>query len=52
MVTSHDLRISFAKNEYERELEKDSSYKDTFTNTSKELNHNRRDITKYYLNRA
>ena len=51
-IKSHDLRISFAKNKYEREIEKDSSYKETFANTSKELNHNRGDITQYYLNRA
>ena len=49
---SHDLRITYAKDLYNSLKEQGHAYKDILKEVSKELNHNRLEITRYYLNRA
>ena len=49
---SHDLRITYAKDLYNKLKEQGHAYKDILKQVSKELNHNRLEITLYYLKRA
>ena len=49
---SHNLRITYSKNEYEKNISEGMSHKSSLAAVSNELNHNREDITVYYLNRA
>ncbi len=48
----HNLRITFAKENYEKLREEGYLHKEALKLTSKELNHHRESITIYYLNRA
>jgi len=49
---SHDLRITYAKNLYEELKERGYTEKEALKAVSQELNHNRTEITQYYLARA
>jgi len=51
-VKSHNLRISFAKNEYEKEINQGIAHHESMKETSNELGHSRPYMTQYYLNRA
>jgi len=49
---SHNLRITFSKNEYEKNIANGLSHNEALKSVSAELNHNREDITVYYLKRG
>ena len=49
---SHDLRITYAKDLYESLKERGYTEKEALKTVSQELNHNRLEITQYYLARA
>ena len=49
---SHDLRVTYAKNLYERKIAEGLNHKEATKVTSIELNHHREEITQYYLARA
>ena len=49
--TSHDLRITYASETYDR-YQEEFGHEEALKLTSEELNHHREDITTYYLNRA
>jgi hypothetical protein len=49
---SHDLRLTYAKNLLDKKLEQGIEYKEALKEVSKEINHHRAEITKYYLRRA
>ena len=49
---SHDLRITYAKDLYESLKDRGYSEREALREVSRELNHNRLEITKYYLARA
>ena len=48
----HDLRVSYAKETYDKLKEEGYSHKEALEKVSKELNHHREAITLYYLARA
>jgi hypothetical protein len=50
--TSHDLRITYAKEEYERRIEQGYTHREALKAVSEEMNHHRESITAYYLARA
>ena len=49
---SHDLRITFAKNYYDELKAKGHTEREALKQTSIQLNHNREEITRYYLARV
>lgn len=49
---THDLRITFAKENYQKLRKEGYLHKEALKITSKELNHHRESITIYYLKRA
>ena len=49
---SHDLRITYAKDLYESLKDRGYSEREALREVSRELNHNRLEITNYYLARA
>ena len=49
---SHDLRITYAKDLYESLKDRGYSEREALREVSRELNHNRLEITQYYLARA
>jgi hypothetical protein len=49
---SHDLRLTYAKNLLDKKLEQGVEYKEALKEVSKEINHHRAEITKYYLRRV
>jgi len=49
---AHDLRYTYAKNFMEEKLAQNVDFKQALREVSKQLNHSREEITKYYLNRA
>lgn len=51
-ITSHDFRYSFASNTYNEQIEQGKSHQEALIFTSKEMNHHRGEITRYYLSRA
>jgi len=51
-VNSHDLRVTYAKEEYEAKIENGYTHNEALKEVSEELNHHRESITEYYLNRA
>ena len=51
-VTPHDFRYTFVKDEVEKRLELGQEYKTILKEISKEINHSREEMTKYYLKRA
>ncbi len=51
-VVPHDLRYTYAKNLLESKLAQNADYKEALKEVSRELNHNREEITRYYLARA
>jgi hypothetical protein len=48
---SHNLRYSFVKENYKTLLEKGLSHKEVLKTISEQINHNREEITEYYLKR-
>jgi hypothetical protein len=51
-LTPHDFRYSFASNTYREQIEEGKSQQEALLFTSKEMNHHRAEITKYYLSKA
>jgi hypothetical protein len=51
-LTPHDFRYSFASNTYKEKIEEGKSQQEALLFTSKEMNHHRAEITKYYLSKA
>jgi hypothetical protein len=51
-VSSHDFRYTYVKNEVEKRLELGQEYKQILADISKEINHSREEMTKYYLKRV
>lgn len=51
-ITSHDFRYSFASNTYKEQIEQGKSQQGALVFTSKEMNHHRGEITRYYLSKA
>ena len=49
---THDLRITYTQNHYSTLREQGYTHTEALKLTSKELNHHRESITRYYLNRA
>jgi len=49
---THDLRISYAVNRYNKLKEQGYSHREALKKVSKELNHHRESITLYYLSRG
>lgn len=49
---SHDIRLTFAVNTYSNLLNNGATVSEALFETSKELNHKREEITRYYLKRA
>jgi hypothetical protein len=49
---SHDFRITYAKNLFEKKLSQGIEYKQALKEVSKEINHHRESMTEYYLTRA
>jgi hypothetical protein len=49
---SHDIRLTFAVNTYNNLLNNGATVSEALSGTSKELNHKREEITRYYLKRA
>jgi len=49
---THDLRITYTQNYYNELKEQGYTHSEALKETSKELNHHRESITRYYLNRA
>ena len=52
IARSHDIRLTYAKNIFENKLEQGTNYKQALKEVSKEINHHRKEMTEYYLNRA
>ncbi len=51
-ITSHDFRYSFATNTYNEQIAQGKSYQEALIFTSREMNHNRGEITRYYLSKS
>jgi hypothetical protein len=51
-ITSHDFRYTYANREMEDKLMRGTEHNQALAEVSQELNHNREDITNYYLARA
>ncbi|WP_415397615.1 hypothetical protein [Sulfurimonas sp. CS5] len=51
-VKSHDFRYTYAKNLYEKKTTEGENYKEVLKDVSKELNHTREQMTRFYLARA
>jgi intergrase/recombinase len=51
-ISSHDFRYTFAKSLYEEKLENGENYNQILKDISKELNHTREQMTRYYLARC
>ena len=51
-AVAHDWRYTFAKEAMEDRLARGESYEDALKSVSRELNHHRSEITKYYLSKA
>jgi integrase len=52
-VTAHGFRYTYAKEELETKLSDEAqSYHEALKEVSKELNHHREEMTKYYISRA
>lgn len=51
-IASHDFRYTFASNTYNQQIEQGKSHQEALIFTSKEMNHHRGQITRYYLSRA
>ena len=49
---THDLRITYTQNHYNELRNSGYTHTEALKETSRELNHNRESITRYYLNRA
>ena len=49
---AHDLRITYAKNEFEKQIATGIEFQQCLKNISSELNHKRESMTLYYLARA
>lgn len=51
-VKSHDFRYTYAKNLYEKKIATGENYKQVLKDVSRELNHTREQMTRFYLARA
>jgi len=51
-VKSHDFRFTYAKNLYEKKIAAGENHKQVMKNISKELNHSRPSMSRFYLARA
>ncbi len=51
-ITSHDFKYTYAEKEFNERLDKGMEYHQALKEVSKELNHSREEMTKYYLSRA
>ena len=51
-LKTHDFRYTFVKDEVEKRLELGQEYRQILSDVSKEINHSREEMTKYYLKRA
>lgn len=51
-ISSHDFRYTFAKNKYEEKIANGENYRQVLKDISKELNHSREQMTRFYLSKV
>jgi hypothetical protein len=51
-INSHDFRFTYAKDTFEKLMEEGGEYKAVLLQVSQDLNHNREEMTNYYLKRC